>query len=105
MTAGQRMKTRSGEDQLRIAGSPPCQCCPKKSPQQAHEYELSEKNMRTVNIYYQQRAAGNLSPRQRHDATLAHNLALVDRIVRQHELETAMSNALATTPVMAIGVG
>lgn len=104
MTPGARAKNRKGEDQLRIAGPPPCQCCPKKSPNEAHQYELSDKNMRTLNVYYQHRGANNLSLRQRADGMLARNLAVVDRLVRAHELETSLSNALATTPIMAIGV-
>jgi hypothetical protein len=75
-----------GEDWLRPANvSPPCGKCPKRSPQEAPQHELSNKNRRTAELYFRVRATFGacLSERMRADALLAANLALVDCVVRR----------------------
>lgn len=76
---------------------PPCRMCPKKSPEEAHQYELSRKNALTVQMYYTTRAMNgtNLSDEARQDSRLQSNLAIVDRIIRPHEAEQATSAAMA----------
>lgn len=83
---------RRGLPVLRPANVPtPCSSCPKKSPAEAPQYELSFKNSQAVNLYYQTRAmsAGNLTSRQRFDPLLAKNMALIDRIIRPIEAQQA----------------
>ena len=78
----------AGQDWLRPTGvPPPCGKCPKRSPQQAHEHELSPKNRRTLELYFRVRATFGtcLTERMRRDALLASNLALVDCVVRRWE--------------------
>ena len=77
-----------GHDWLRPAGvPPPCGKCPKRSPQEAHLYELSPKNRRTLELYFRVRATRGacLTKRMRDDALLASNLALVEAVVRRWE--------------------
>jgi hypothetical protein len=89
LQGGERVKQRgSGADQPRPAGSrPPCHACPKKSPREAHRYELNMKNIRAVQLYYRTRAmcGRNLSDREAGDPVLARNMAIIDQIVRHHE--------------------
>lgn len=83
-----RRLSHAGEDWLRPEGvPPPCGRCPKRSPQEAHLFELSRKNRHTVELYFRVRATCGacLTERMRGDALLASNLALVDGVVRRWE--------------------
>lgn len=64
-------------------GPPPCWSCPKKSPEQAHEFELSKQGHEIYNLYRKVKATAGacLSEEQRKSAVLAERLALVDAIV------------------------
>lgn len=72
-------------------GYTPCSTCPKKSPDKAHKYELSNKNRQTLALYYRTRAMSgvNLSDAARSDPIVQKNLAIIDRIVRAFEAEQA----------------
>lgn len=71
----------------------PCESCPKKSPDQAHKYVLSEKNMRTYQFYRESRAMGfaNLTEAMKNDDTLRRNFAIIDEIERQTERSGGLS--------------
>ena len=83
------MKYRLGKPLKRI-GSTPCKTCPKKNPQEARHYELSDKNRRAVDFYYETRAmfGTNLTPRMARDSILRRNMGLIDKIVRDYESKT-----------------
>lgn len=50
---------RGEQKQPRPKGSPtPCFDCPKKSPKEAHLYELTDANLKAANLYYRGRATG-----------------------------------------------
>lgn len=77
--------------------SPPCEKCPKESPQKAKQYELSAKNWRALWYYYEARAAG-LTESDRSDRLLRRNLAILDRIHRQWEAHEAASQFARSIP-------
>ena len=64
-------------------GPPPCWSCPKKSPEQAHEFELSKQGLELYNLYRKVKATSGacLSEEQRSSVILAERLALIDTIV------------------------
>lgn len=79
---------------------PPCWDCPKQSPEEAHKYELSDKNAQAVHFYYVTRAmaGANLTDDMRYDAILQKNMGIIDRIIRGAEGE---QSAMATiAPLM-----
>lgn len=83
-----RRLSHGGTDWLRPASvPPPCGKCPKRCPQEAHLYEISSRNRRTVELYFRVRATRGayLTERMHGDALLASNLALVDGVVRRWE--------------------
>ena len=70
---------------------PPCDQCPKESPEKAHEHELSDRNRQTVRLYHQVRATqgGCMTEAMKADRLLARNLAIVDQLYREWEREQA----------------
>ena len=78
---------RHGQPVERPAGtSPPCHQCPKQSPQEAHKYELSLKNIRTLAMYFQQRATSGvcLSEAERSDAIVRQNIGIIEQAFWTH---------------------
>lgn len=82
---------RNGHDLPRI-GKPPCKTCPKESPEKAHEHELSERNYRTLELFYASRAmsCANLTDAMKQDAIIQRNFSIIDRIVRTYESERSL---------------
>lgn len=91
-----KIAERRGKPLKRI-GPTPCGQCPKKSPEQAHEYELSSRNLQAVEFYYLTRAMNglNLSDELKRDAIVQRNISIIDRIVKPHEAEQAASAGMA----------
>ena len=87
---GEIEKARDGGRMKRI-GITPCVTCPKKSPAEAKDYELSQRNHKAVEFYYATRAMRgmNLSEAQKQDALLSRNMARIERIVTDFEAEQA----------------
>lgn len=79
---GERQKTRLGDPLPRPAIQPPvCRLCPKKSPAEAWQHELSAKNEETWALYQQLKAAPYLCPEEwRGDPILMRNLSLCRRV-------------------------
>ena len=92
---GQRKTYAQGtRDRLRPANTPPpCHKCPKQSPQQSHEHELSAKNWRTLSLYQQVRASRGacLTDAMKNDGLLMKNLATIDALFRRWEREQQAS--------------
>ena len=57
---------------------PPCEKCPKKSPENAERLRLSDKNLRTFDLYKLHRA----TPFRNLDATTRRNFAHLDELFR-----------------------
>jgi hypothetical protein len=85
---------------LRRIGAPPCKTCPKESPEKAKEHELSERNYRTLELYYASRAmsCANLTDDMKRDAIVQRNFAIIDRIVRAYESERSLFAILPAAP-------
>jgi hypothetical protein len=98
-----KVSTRLGKPVERPPGSKtPCLKCPKKSPDQAHEYELSQRNIEALIAYRRIRALHGrcLSDEEAQDGMLGKNMAIIDTIIRNHEtgdVASAMMNVMALT--------
>jgi hypothetical protein len=73
---------------------PPCAMCPKcdgeteKSPAQGRQSELSDKNRKTLALYWQSQAAGQDADL---DALARRNLGLIHEQFRRYEIEQQQS--------------
>lgn len=85
---------------LKRIGPPPCKACPKESPEKAKQHELSDRNYRTLELYYASRAMGcvNLTDDMKRDAILQRNFSIIDRIVRAYESERSLFAILPAAP-------
>lgn len=85
-------------NRLKRIGKTPCRTCPKKSPQEAHLYELSPKNERAVEFYYTTRAMRgvNLTDAQKQDAILQQNMGIIERIIQAYEQEQQAAGAVSS---------
>lgn len=70
-------------------GPPPCWKCPKKSPEEAHRYELSKGNLELYNLYCKVKATSGacLTEEQKSSEWLSSRLAIIDTIVEQDKDE------------------
>lgn len=91
-----KIHTRGGKPVPR-SGPTPCRTCPKKSPEEAHQYELSVKNKQALQFYYTTRAmsGANLTDEMRRDAIIQRNMCLIDQILRPLEAEKATESIIA----------
>lgn len=64
---------------------PPCQRCPKGSPEQAKEMELSTKNWYAFSHYRQAKAVG-VTEQERNDPIVRRNFAIIDAAFRAFEM-------------------
>lgn len=82
---------------------PPCEKCPKKSPEREREFVLSDRNLKTIRLYYEVRATGGacLTERERSDRLLTRNLQLIDRLVREHERKQQTDDLLNILQLVA----
>jgi hypothetical protein len=96
---------------LKRIGNTPCKTCPKKSPQEARHYELTNANRLALEFYYVTRAmrGRNLTDDMAQDGILKRNMATIDTIVRAFEARRAAMEATAPlllgsvpTPVVRI---
>jgi len=81
------VKGRDKKPLSRGGFKPPCQTCPKISPERAHEFELTEKNWRALAFYKKVKATNGacLSVESANDRFVARNLAILDRIFEAYE--------------------
>ena len=100
---------KAGHKQSRPAGlSPPCYECPKKSPQEAHKFELKERDLRAVKLYFRARAVGwrGVPESLASEPLFGRVMSIIDRTVRAHEQERASSLlALQFLPFVRIAKG
>lgn len=73
----------------------PCGQCPKRSPEEAGRFELSEKNQQAYQCYRRFRAlkGANITPAMKRDEVFGQNMELIDTIVRAHEATVAAGGA------------
>ncbi len=64
---------------------PPCERCPKGSPAQAEEMELSPKNWQAFGHYRQAKAVGP-TDEERRDAIIRRNWAIIDTAYHAYEM-------------------
>jgi hypothetical protein len=64
---------------------PPCERCPKGSPEQAKEIELSEKNWLAFGHYRQAKAVG-VTETERRDPIVRRNFAVIDLAFKTYEM-------------------
>ncbi len=96
---GRRRLRRDGKPDPRPPGVPtPCGTCPKRSPREAHRYELSEKNLRAVECYFETRATQGRSVPDwlAADPLFAEVMARIDGVVSALEKQQASTATAAT---------
>jgi len=77
---------REQVDQPRPPGTlPPCQRCPKGSPEQAKEIELSERNWMALAFYEEEKSIG-IRDEVKRDPIVRRNFAAIDRAYRERDL-------------------
>lgn len=81
---------------------PPCEKCPKQSPRHEAEFVLSDRNLRTLRLYYEVRATGGacLSEAERQDRLLTRNLYTIDRLVREFERKQQVDDLVGLLSIM-----
>lgn len=96
---GDRITTRAGAFIPRPPGTPlPCNTCPKKSPEEAHEYELNDRNQTLAEYYLTARGCGWNSPM---DDLTRERFGVVDVIIRECEQKATAENLAASlAPIM-----
>jgi hypothetical protein len=85
---GKFLETKDKRKQKRPAGSKtPCWECPKQSPENEKNCQLSERNIKTLELYYRFRACGwdGLPASCRGDSIVVRNFAIIDKIIRQQD--------------------
>lgn len=78
---------RGGRKQARGPGqATPCMICPKKSPENAKQLELTPQAHRTIQLYLRHRATGSaLTKAEAKDAYLVRNFGIIDVLFREWE--------------------
>lgn len=90
---GKQIKV-NGEPMKRPAGTlPPCWDCPKKSPEHAHEFELSTANQRLLGYFLQARACGWNVPM---DDLTRERFGVIDVILRAFEQQSLAAQFAGT---------
>ena len=76
----------NGQKQRRY-GAPPCRLCPKGSPSEAHQHELSQANIAAVSHYLAHRAMNfnALSDEERNDPNVQRNFDIIDQVFREFD--------------------
>lgn len=66
---------------------PPCEKCPKQSPEREREFILSDRNLKTLRLYHEVQATSGqcLSEREKADRVLTRNLQTIHRLYKQQE--------------------
>lgn len=87
---------RGGKRVERGNTPPPCSQCPKKSPEQAHQYELSERNIKVYEMYLKSQATGGMCLGElAHDPIVQRDFAII------HQIVTAIQNARFESAIAA----
>lgn len=98
---------RGGRDVARPKNVPtPCHQCPKQSPEQASQHELTAANHRTYETYLEVQATSgaSLTGEQRRAGVLLRRLAIVHRVVREVETQNLL-RAVAVGNVQRLTTG
>ena len=81
---------RGGKEVKRPKGTlPPCHSCPKKSPEEAHEYELSDRNVLAYRLWLYSKALNfrNIKGRWLEDHWIQKNFAAIADEVEHHKMK------------------
>lgn len=78
---------RNGKKVPRGRTLPPCPTCPKKSPAESHEFELSRSNRQAVAHFLRHRAMNfqALTEAEKLDPIVQENFVIIDDEFRRHE--------------------
>ena len=108
LKTGRRLE-RGGEAQPRRPGTPtPCRTCPRESPERAKAIALGRREFATIDFYLQVRATSGacMNDRERTDALLLRNLAIVDGVFRRHERgQSAVDFGMVLAQIRTAGAG
>lgn len=78
---GGKILTRGGKRVPRGTTPPPCHACPKKSPEQAKDYELTQRNIRMYEMYLKSQATGGMCLGDlAHDPIIQRDFAIIHQI-------------------------
>jgi len=81
------------------AAPPPCDRCPKESPEREHLYVLSDKNYRTLKLHERFRTGVYPLPKYlAGDPLLAENFAIIDEVIergKRHAVNRDLADLLA----------
>lgn len=91
----------NGQKQRRY-GAPPCRLCPKGSPSEAHQFELTQSNIAAVRHFLAHRAMNfnALSEQERNDPIVQRNFEIIDQVFR--EFDKASERAYETQRMAAL---
>lgn len=70
---------KRGGKPIKRNGNPPCRLCPKKSPEEAHQYELSPRNLRLLDYFLKHQAAGGMPM----DEATKDRFAIIDTMLKK----------------------
>jgi hypothetical protein len=94
---GGKILTRAGKRVERGTTPPPCHACPKKSPEEAKLYELSERNIKVYEMYLKSQATGGMCLGElARDEETQRDFAIIHQIVtsiRDSRMEMALMKA------------
>jgi hypothetical protein len=88
---------RNGQP-MRRRGPPPCKLCPKKSPDVAWLYELSDKNAEAFEHWKRHRSMNfnGMTDAEKADPIVQRNFAIIDSVMRAYEAAEQRAAAVAT---------
>jgi hypothetical protein len=97
--SGDILKGVDGKPKKRVGDPPPCERCPKVSPEKEHEHVLSAKNWQAYEFAKAVKATCGacLVGRARTDSILLQNLAIIEDVTRQAE-QYQLFNAISCVP-------
>lgn len=92
---GGKILTRGGK-RVKRTTPPPCHACPKKSPELAREYELTDRNIKMYEMYLKSQATGGMClGKLAHDPMVQRDFAIIHQIcsaIRDSRLEGVISS-------------
>lgn len=94
---GGKIMTRGGKRVERGTTPPPCHACPKRSPDEAKQFELTDRNIKVYEMYLKSQATGGMCLGElAHDAEAQRDFAIIHQIVtsiRDSRMEMALMKA------------
>lgn len=93
---GWAAELRNGQKVPRGRIPPPCKVCPKESPENAWQHELTEKNVQAVMHWKQHRAMAfnGMADEEKTDPIIQRNFGIIDDEFRRHERQRELQDVL-----------